>query len=74
MSGEPCQWALTERRTLRGGGAPKRGQGATLESLAELYDALGGIGTHDIAFIIYPDAAELVAIQAAKGRWRVNGR
>ena len=65
-----CQWALTQKQTLRGGGAPKRGHGAPLEPLAELGDALGGVG----AVAITIDAAELVGIQAAKARRSVNGR
>ena len=54
--------ALTQKQTLRGGGAPKRGHGAPLEPLAELGDALGGVGA--VTLII--EAAELVVIQAAK--------
>ena len=54
----------------RPGGAPKRGHGATLERLAELGDALGGVG----AVAVSTDAAELVVTQAAKGRRSVNGR
>ena len=70
VSGEPCQWALTQKQTLRGGGAPKRGHGAPLEPLAELGDALGGVGAVTLSI----EAAELVVIQAAKGRRSVNGR
>ena len=57
-----CQRALTQKQTLRGGGAPKRGHGAPPEPLAELADALGGVGA--VTLII--EAAELVVIQAAK--------
>ena len=44
------------------GGALERGHGAPLEPLAELGDALGGVGA--VTLII--EAAELVVIQAAK--------
>ena len=47
-------------------GALKRGHGAPLEPLAQLGDALGGVGTLDFAIIILVEAAELVVIQAAK--------
>ena len=67
---EGCQWALTQTRTLWGGGAPKRGHGAALEPLAELDDALGGVGA--VTLIIA--AAEMVTGQAAKERRSVNGR
>ena len=66
-----CQWALTQKRTLWGGGAPERGHGTPLEPLAQLGDALRGVG----ASAAQINAAELVAIQAAKGRrGGVNGR
>ena len=55
-----------------GGGALQRGHGAPLEPLAQLGDAQGGVGTPDVAIIIHVDAAELVAIQAAKGRRGVS--
>ena len=64
-----CQWALTEKRTLRGG-ALKRGHGAALEALAQLVDALGSVG----AAAVIIEAAELVGGQAAKARMSVNGR
>ena len=67
---QACQRALTQKQTLRGGSAPKRGHGAHLEPLAELGDALGGVGA--VTPII--EAAELVVNQAAKGRGSVNGR
>ena len=70
VSGEPCQWALTQKQTLRGGGAPKRGHGAPLEPLAELGDALGGVGAEAVPV----EATELVAGQTAKGKRSVNGR
>ena len=69
-SSEECQGALTQTRTLWGGGAPKRGHGAALEPLAELDDALGGVGA--VTLIIA--AAEMVTGQAAKERRSVNGR
>ena len=53
---------MTLKRTLGGGGALERGHGAPLEPLAELGDALGGVGA--VTHII--EAAELVVIQAAK--------
>ena len=56
------QWALTRRRTLMGGGAREMGHGASLEPLAQLGDALRGVG----AVAITIDAAELVAGQTAK--------
>ena len=65
-----CQRALTQKQTLWGGGALERGHGAPLERLAQLGDALGGVGT--VTEII--EAAELVTGQAAKGRRSVNGR
>ena len=67
---QACQWALTQKQTLRGGSAPERGHGASLEPLAQLGDALGGVGAkaHTI------EAAELVVGQAAKGTRSVNGR
>ena len=45
------------------GGALERGHGAPLEPLAQLRDALGGVGaaTHDV------EAAELVVGQTAMG-------
>ena len=55
-------------------GALKRGHCAPLEPLAQLGDALGGVGTLDFAIIILVEAAELVVIQAGKGRRSVNGR
>ena len=65
-----CQRALTGKRILRGGSALERGHGAPLERLAELGDALGGVG----AVTQRIDAAELVVAQAAKGRRSVSGR
>ena len=59
-----CQRALTGKRILRGGSALERGHGAPLERLAELGDALGGVGA--VAITIDIDAAELVAGQTAK--------
>ena len=57
-----CQWALTRKRTLWGGGALERGYGASLKRLAQLGDALGGVGA--VASLI--KTAELVVHQAAK--------
>ena len=56
-----CQRALTQKQTLWGGGALERGHRALLEPLAQLGDALGGVGA--AAAIV--EAAELVAAQAA---------
>ena len=53
-----------------GGDAPERGHGASPERLAQLGDALGGVG----AAAAKIKAAELVSAQAAKGRRSVNGR
>jgi hypothetical protein len=47
-----------------GGGALKRGHGAPFERLAQLGDALGGVG----AIAITIDAAELVVGQTAMGK------
>ena len=69
MGAEGCQWALTQKQTLQGGGALQRGHGAPLEPLAELGDALGGVGA--VTLII--EAAELVVSQPAKGASSVNG-
>ena len=65
-----CQWALTRKRTLLGGGALERGHGAPFECLAQLRDALGGVG----AVAITVEATKLVAGQTAMGRRSVNGR
>ena len=68
---QECQRALTERQTIGGSGALERGHGASLKCLAQLGDALGGVGAvaHEI------DAAERILAQAAKvGSGSVNGR
>ena len=67
---QACQWALTQKQTLQGGGALQRGHGAPLEPLAQLGDALGSVGAAHPAV----EAAELVVGQAAKGTRSVNGR
>ena len=68
---QQCQWALTQRQTLWGGGALERGHSAPLERLANLSDALGGVGAGPPE----SDATERVVSQAAKGmRYNVNGR
>ena len=67
---QACQRALTQKRTLWGGGALERGHRASLERLAQLGDALRGVG----AVAITVDAAELVVAQPAKGTRSVNGR
>jgi hypothetical protein len=75
MVGEQaCQRALTGKQTRLGGGALKRGHGAPFERLAQLGDALGGVGA--IASMI--DAAELVVGQTAMGKeacqWALTGK
>jgi hypothetical protein len=67
---QSCQGALTRKRTLLGGGALERGHGAPFECLAQLGDALGGVGAVAINF----EATKLVAGQTAMGRRSVNGR
>ena len=63
------------RANTRGGGALERGHGALLERLAQLGNALGGVGTLDITITIFVEAAELVRGQAAStGKGSVNGR
>jgi hypothetical protein len=70
-----CQWALIEIRARGGvGGALERSHGAPLEPLAQLGDALRGVGTLDIATIIFVEAAEMVPGQAAStGMGSVSG-
>ena len=65
-----CQRALTRKQTLQGGGALQRGDRAPLEPLAQLGDALRGVGAAAVPI----KAAELVVAQAAKGRRSVSGR
>ena len=65
-----CQWALTRKQTLQGGGALQRGDRAPLEPVAQLGDALRGVG----AVAVPIKAAELVVGQAAMGRRSVDGR
>ena len=63
-----AQGVLTQTRTLCvGSGAPELGHGASLERLAQLGDALSGVG----ALARAVEAAEFVAFQAARGgvRW-----
>ena len=71
-----CQRAQTQKRTL-GVATPERGHGAPLEPLAQLGEAQGGVGTLGIAINILVEAAELVAIQAAKEgeecQWALTG-
>ena len=59
---EQCERALTRKQTLLGGGALERSHGAPFERLAQLGDALGGVGP--LAIIV--EAAELVVAQAEK--------
>ena len=63
VSGEPCQWALTRKRTLLGGGTLEIGHGAPLERLAQLFDALRGVGALDLSTKIV-EATKLVVGQA----------
>ena len=67
-----CQRALTQKQTLGGGGALQRGHSAPLERLAQLGDALGGVG----AAAIRIEATDLVVGQAASmgGSESVSGR
>ena len=55
--------ADTKANTLGAGGALQRGHGALLERLAQLGDALGGVG----ATALIVEAAELVVGQTAMG-------
>ena len=55
------QRALTQKRTLWGCSALQRGHSAPLEPLAELGDALGGVGTATILI----KATDLVLGQTA---------
>ena len=57
------QRALTQKQTLWGVGALERGHGAPLEPLAQLRDALGGVG----ATAERVEAAELIVGQTAMG-------
>ena len=61
---QACQRALTQKQTLGGGSALERGHGAPLERLAQLGDALGGVG----ALATKAEAAEMVVGQTAKGK------
>ena len=54
----------TQANTLGRRGALERGHGASLERLAQLVDALGGVGA--AASVV--KAAELVASQTAMGK------
>ena len=58
-----CQGALTRKRTLWGGGALERGHSAPLEPLAQLFDALRGVGALDLSTKIV-EATKLVVGQA----------
>ena len=62
---EECQRALTQKQPLWGGGALERGHGAPLEPLAQLGDALGGVGALKLpCAAILVDAAQRVLSQA----------
>ena len=61
---------VDRKASTRGGGALERGDGAALERLAQLVDALGSVG----AAAVRIEAAEVVARQAATARRSVNGR
>ena len=61
MGAEACQGALTLKRTLVSGCALQRGHGALLERLAQLGDALSGVGAAAIPI----EATDLVVGQAA---------
>ena len=62
VSGRP------HKQALRGGGSLERGHRAALDRLAQLGDALSGVG----AFAGLVDAAERVVGQAVPGRRRVS--
>ena len=63
VSDQERQRALTQKQTLWGGGALERGHSAPLEPLAQLRDALGGVG----AIAERVEAAELIVGQTAMG-------
>ena len=65
---QACQRVLTQKRTRRGG-ALELGHGASLEPLAQLDDALGGVGALSTVRV---DATELIVGQAAKLGKRVS--
>ena len=61
---------VDRKASTRGGGVPERGHGASLDPLAQLVDALCGVG----ALSTTVEAAELVIVQAAKvGSGSVRG-
>ena len=67
-----CALALTQKQTLKACGALERGHCAPLEPLAQLGDALNGVGAlaMDTAMYILAEAAELVVGQAdSTGMW-----
>ena len=63
-----CQRALTQKQTLWGGGALELGHRALLEPLAELGDALRGVGAllSSIGAVFQVDAAQGILAQAAR--------
>ena len=66
VSDQKRQRALTQKQTLWGGGALERGHSAPLEPLAQLRDALGGVGALELSRQIV-EATELVGGQTAMG-------
>ena len=61
---------IDRKANTQGCGALERGHGASLEPLAQLGDAVGGVGAPAVPI----EAAQLVCRQAAKGeRGSVNG-
>ena len=60
MREQACQRALTQKRPLWGSGALERGHGALLEPLAQLFDALRGVGALGLSILIV-EATEPVA-------------
>ena len=62
--GVRCQQGPTRERALRCGGALERGDGGALEPLAQLGDALGGVGAA-LKAVEAVEAAEMVGAQAA---------
>ena len=67
VSEHECQRALTQKQTLSGCGALQQGHRAPLEPLAQLGDALRGVG----ALSTMVQATELIAGQAAMGGARM---
>ena len=61
-----CQRALTQKRTLGGGGALERGHGALLEPLAQRSDPLSGGNELELLIVIAPTNAVVLETERAK--------